>query len=227
MKPLVAVLGLVGGVVLSLVMFAGGIAVATWLPEGEPERRLGSGPEVAELWAPTPRSVDRSAQDFERIAAVQAVSLEPSRERADDDADVELATVDPVTTSSAGLAADEDAVDFRTSQMSSAHIEWCGDRYRSYQPDANVYTAYSGELRRCVSPYTDELAAALQGGSQEQEMVEEDLAEADVSYLPEEQAMNVSMSSDHVNDCFSRYRSYRPEDNTYQPYDGGPRRQCQ
>ena len=33
-------------------------------------------------------------------------------------------------------------------------------------------------------------------------------------------------SSDHVAYCFSRYRSYRPEDNTYQPYGGGPRRQC-
>ncbi|MER9071791.1 BA14K family protein [Mesorhizobium sp. M0904] len=23
------------------------------------------------------------------------------------------------------------------------------------------------------------------------------------------------------------YRSYRPEDNSYQPYSGGPRRQCE
>ncbi|MER9869926.1 BA14K family protein [Mesorhizobium sp. M0136] len=27
--------------------------------------------------------------------------------------------------------------------------------------------------------------------------------------------------------CFSRYRSYRPADNTYQPYSGGPRSQCE
>ncbi|MER8725965.1 BA14K family protein [Mesorhizobium sp. M1027] len=27
--------------------------------------------------------------------------------------------------------------------------------------------------------------------------------------------------------CFSRYRSYRPEDNSYQPHSGGPRRQCE
>ncbi len=31
----------------------------------------------------------------------------------------------------------------------------------------------------------------------------------------------------HVDYCFSRYRSYRPEDNSYQPYSGGPRRQCE
>lgn len=29
----------------------------------------------------------------------------------------------------------------------------------------------------------------------------------------------------HVNWCYSRYRSYRAYDNTFQPY-GGPRRQC-
>ncbi|MER8954885.1 BA14K family protein [Mesorhizobium sp. M0833] len=27
--------------------------------------------------------------------------------------------------------------------------------------------------------------------------------------------------------CFSRYRSYRPEDNNCRPYSGGPRRQCE
>ncbi|RUX50229.1 BA14K family protein, partial [Mesorhizobium sp. M7A.F.Ca.AU.001.01.1.1] len=36
-----------------------------------------------------------------------------------------------------------------------------------------------------------------------------------------------ALSADHVDSCFSRYRSYRPEDNSYQPYSGGPRRQCQ
>lgn len=36
-----------------------------------------------------------------------------------------------------------------------------------------------------------------------------------------------AVSADHVAYCFDRYRSYRPEDNTYQPYGGGPRRQCE
>ena len=34
------------------------------------------------------------------------------------------------------------------------------------------------------------------------------------------------LSDDHIDYCFSRYRSYRPEDNSYQPYGGGPRQQC-
>ncbi len=32
-------------------------------------------------------------------------------------------------------------------------------------------------------------------------------------------------SNSHTSWCYSRYRSYRASDNTYQPY-GGPRRQC-
>ncbi|MBW6424608.1 BA14K family protein [Rhizobium sp. XQZ8] len=31
----------------------------------------------------------------------------------------------------------------------------------------------------------------------------------------------------HAQFCYARYRSYRVEDNTYQPFDGSPRRQCQ
>lgn len=31
----------------------------------------------------------------------------------------------------------------------------------------------------------------------------------------------------HAQDCFARYRSYNPEDNTYQPFGGGPRLQCE
>lgn len=36
----------------------------------------------------------------------------------------------------------------------------------------------------------------------------------------------IRLTQEHVAYCFSRYRSYRPEDNSYQPYRGGPRRQC-
>lgn len=32
--------------------------------------------------------------------------------------------------------------------------------------------------------------------------------------------------SDHDGWCAARYRSWRPDDNTYQPFDGGPRRAC-
>jgi BA14K-like protein len=39
------------------------------------------------------------------------------------------------------------------------------------------------------------------------------------------QQQRVYSGNAHVNWCYSRYRSYRAYDNTYQPY-YGPRRQC-
>ncbi len=35
---------------------------------------------------------------------------------------------------------------------SSAHIEWCLARYRSYNPDSNVYLGYDGNFHRCHGP---------------------------------------------------------------------------
>lgn len=44
-------------------------------------------------------------------------------------------------------------------------------------------------------------------------------------YLPAPPALGRPMPVAHVRWCMDRYRSYRPQDNTYQPYNG-PRRQC-
>ena len=77
--------------------------------------------------------------------------------------------------------------------------------------------SYSGQQRPCVSPYL-ETSAADQGAQQP----------AEVSYVGAGPLVaTADLSDDHVESCFSRYRSYRPEDNSYQPYSGGPRRQCE
>ncbi len=97
--------------------------------------------------------------------------------------------------------------------MQTGHGEWCSHRYRSYRPEDNTYTSYSGARRECISPYSGSseevggyLEASVTGG----------IAES-----------GSEISSDHIESCFARYRSYRPEDNSYQPYSGGPRRQCE
>lgn len=46
-------------------------------------------------------------------------------------------------------------------------------------------------------------------------------------YVPPDETGAAQLPPDHVQYCFSRYRSYRPEDNTYQAYSGGPKRQCE
>ena len=35
----------------------------------------------------------------------------------------------------------------------SRHVEWCLDRYRSYNPRNNTWVAYSGNVNQCNSPY--------------------------------------------------------------------------
>ncbi len=37
--------------------------------------------------------------------------------------------------------------------VGSSHVEWCLDRYRSYNPRTNTWVSYSGEVHECVSPY--------------------------------------------------------------------------
>ena len=33
------------------------------------------------------------------------------------------------------------------------HVEWCLNRYRSYNPRTNTYVSYNGVRRQCHSPY--------------------------------------------------------------------------
>lgn len=35
----------------------------------------------------------------------------------------------------------------------SSHVEWCLNRYRSYNVRNNTWVSYSGEVRQCASPY--------------------------------------------------------------------------
>jgi hypothetical protein len=35
----------------------------------------------------------------------------------------------------------------------SAHVEWCLNRYRSYNPRTNTWVGYSGRVYQCDSPY--------------------------------------------------------------------------
>ncbi|MBB2753321.1 UNVERIFIED_ORG: hypothetical protein GGI57_004031 [Rhizobium aethiopicum] len=80
------------------------------------------------------------------------------------------------------------------------HLAWCAERYRSFDPATNSYRSYSGEIRACSSPHQPDAADADDGAS-------------------------TKVNAQAAAWCAARYRSYRPEDNTYQPWDG-PRRGC-
>jgi len=90
--------------------------------------------------------------------------------------------------------------------LSADHLRWCASRYRSFNPATNSYRSFSGEVRTCSPPLE---------------------TTAPVSKYSKGQAARSSFVGERVATwCASRYRSYRPEDNTYQPH-GGPRRVCQ
>lgn len=43
---------------------------------------------------------------------------------------------------------------YRSYRHSSAHVEWCYDRYRSYRASDNTFQPYDGPRRQCYSPYS-------------------------------------------------------------------------
>lgn len=117
--------------------------------------------------------------------------------------------------------------------MNAAHVEWCADRYRSYRPRDNSYTPYSGGRKECVSPFP---VWAQGPAAPTAQALSPPPAEGDglieIGYVTAEADgygtanMEFAMDAEHVASCFSRYRSYRPADNSFQPYGGGPRQQC-
>lgn len=226
MKLLLATLG---GFALSLGMFAGGLVLATHTLTAKPVAvQAGPTQDVAALWTATPRKVDPAKQEFERVAAaplppektVPVASDESlivaSMDEASSGKEVGF---DNVATNALSPHPREPSGDV---QLEIAHQEWCANRYRSYRSETNSFTPYSGGQRTCVSPYSgaaEELAGDFDGAQYVS------LA-GDTRSRAVEAESDVWIESWHVQSCFDRYRSYRPEDNSYQPIGGGPRLQC-
>lgn len=150
-----------------------------------------SGPD---LWTTSPVRVDLSRQHYQRLPAAYSSYVTEAPKVA-----VESHQPDP-------LQAKPELV---RPVMSTAHLHWCSERYRSFNPATNSYRSYSGETRSCLSPY-----APLQLG------VDHRVANID-------DRDNEAITLDHADAawCAARYASYKEEDNSYQPYDG-PRRRC-
>jgi hypothetical protein len=85
-------------------------------------------------------------------------------------------------------------------ELSDEHLAWCAQRYRSFNPTTNSYRSYGGETRECSSPFQQIIANA-------------------------DRLVETKKNVQAAAWCAARYQSYRPEDNTYQPWEG-PRRPC-
>ena len=213
-----AFLAIVGGFVFTLAIFASGAAVAMWFLTAKPVQQAQLGDDVAYLWSKEPRTVTAPTPGLERLPSrpVEAdVNFIPE-DQAYVESDVEL--VDATTTGSVKSVELSEQVSAEP-DLRAAHLEWCSSRYRSFRQSDNSYTPYSGGRRTCSSPFLQAVE-----GSEEASSNAEDLGEADLLANVDDRP---SVSADHVDYCYSRYQSYRPEDNSYQPYGGGPRRQCE
>ena len=43
--------------------------------------------------------------------------------------------------------------DYHEVGLANSHVEWCLNRYRSYNPPTNTWVSYSGEINECISPF--------------------------------------------------------------------------
>jgi hypothetical protein len=235
---------LVAGLLLSLTTFVAGLAVAlAFLNADEPGHRLDAR-NTAALWSAEPVAVDRTSQPFERIAARVAVNqirgadlniasmgAKATTAAPHSEPSAEVARLDPETTGA--IDASEPATDpAADTWRRAAHVDWCARRYRSYNAEDNSYRPYGGKRKACESPYSATTAAEHVTDSAdavapvaEGQPVARDEARP-LEQVAYEDSTDSYADGAHIQSCFERYRSYRPEDNSYQPFDGGPRRQC-
>ena len=213
-------LATLGGFLLTLAIFASGGLLTAWFIAVEPIDQTVSTSDASDLWSREPRRVDPAAQHLARLPAlasgIEQAPAEPSSELSFVSA--AAAGDGPPDATMTGETGDEQP--FAEPEMPAAHLEWCASRYRSYRAEDNSYRSYSGPRRTCVSPY---LEAAEPRASNPLVVAEEDQPTEALGYAPAQEAV----SADHVAYCFSRYRSYRPSDNSYQPYGSATRRQCE
>ncbi|RST88422.1 BA14K family protein [Aquibium carbonis] len=217
MRNLLAILA---AVVLTTGLYGAGFFTAFFFLSAEPTPVWKPNRESASVWTMEPVVVAED-QTFERLPARPvsdqnlAARAEPRVQSIDEQVEPVAADLgsDPVQPVDVEATASVEAERAGARSMSTAHVQWCADRYRSYRIEDNRYTSYQGVSRECISPYLD-------GGGPVSDVGQQDYVEETAS------AQAYGLPSSHVQSCFDRYQSYRPSDNSYQPYGGGPRRQC-
>jgi hypothetical protein len=190
-----------------LVVFASGAWTTLVFVNAEPvaDRQLDM--TTATLWTNKAAKVSTAAADLERLPVWPTTTIQ-AEQKPDEDP-----PGNPDLMQTAAITAPDNSLQ---PVVNDAHLAWCYARYRSYDPNDNSYNAFSGARRECISPYFD------QSDSEEEAVgyVEAGMQTVGASG-PE------SFSAEHVQSCFDRYDSYQPEDNSYQPYGGGPRLRCE
>lgn len=181
------------GIVSSVVSCVAAAAVASIVMAKSESNEFG-GLYAPDLWTAKPVRVDQSNQSYTRVSPVYSSYVTDAPK-------ISLATrsLDPSPA----------AVTVAEPVLSPEHLSWCSQRYRSDDPARNDYRAFSGEMRTCTSPFSQQAGRSGPAMAQAGAIASSAVGSRTTSTW-----------------CSTRYQSYRAKDNTYQPYDG-PRRQCQ
>lgn len=191
-------LAVVGGFAFTSCTFAGGAAMAIVHLSTKPSESSARVDSTSIEFPLQPVKVDVASQNYERIGqSASSASTNTPGEEVETDTDL--------LTTAALPESDDETI------LSEEHVAWCSSRYRSYQVADNSYQPYRGGRHECLSPFFKVAK------------VEDD----ETYQLAASQEADRPLTSDFIASCMSRYRSYRVEDNTYQPYGGGPRVQCE
>lgn len=240
----------------SLLLFGSGVVATTiWFTNAERPHQF-NGLYTADLWTNQPTRVNPAEQDLERLPSQAVVDATPETEKAAQIAAATQADTfasHPARQASPGIdsmATGAIAPDAMPAQepapvVNEAHVAWCSNRYRSYNAADNSYRPYGGGMRACVSPYGEQVIGAAPAPGDELigelgsygstvyrrdgQRVPHDGDEeiGTVQTTAYESRSRGATGWEHEQKCLAMYRSYRAEDNSYQPYDGGPRRQCE
>ncbi|MDQ0135479.1 hypothetical protein J2T08_003400 [Neorhizobium galegae] len=244
------ILLLLGSLVLVVLVFLSGVIItANVIAEPEPHKFAHM--DTPDLWTSQPKAVDTVKQDYQRLPAeTSPVSVAADKQETPDVRQTPAgAAVDNTVTAS--ISPQQPATVPQPQEERKAIVEpqqadWCFARYKSYRIEDNSYQPFSGGPRRqCQTPgamATETVAAASMPGQPQAPRMQNELQP-----LPERPAARANQRADdgaegyarsqaidteasagsHEEWCFARYRSYQAEDNSYQPFAGGPRRQCQ
>lgn len=143
------------------------------------------------LWSTEVRRVNPKEQDFERLPATLTANTPVVKPKP-------LKRIKMLVQGVVKRADDS----IQLASQLHQEKEWCGARYRSYNPADNTYQPYGGGPRqKCASP----ISVVTPG----------QIADASGTHYADA----------HASWCMERYSSYRIEDNTYQPF-SGKRKEC-
>ena len=233
MKALLVVLGSLVGAVSA---FLACVYVAT-LIMAEPAPHQFAHLDTPDLWTSEPVRIKESAQAYERIPGLPMVASIPASDKTmsgesggseQASAEIDNDLVTPVSDGATG----EDVADAAQQGVAidTAQADWCFARYRSYRVEDNTYQPFSGPRRQCESPASSihEGASNLAVAPGHQSDLSYSGAQPVSQTADATQGMQVTgQARSHAEWCLGRYRSYRMNDNTYQPFDGSPRRSCE